>query len=144
MDKPGDALNMFGGDIQARLYVDFPDGIAYSAKFFNKSTLQTRLATTKSDAAAGRLKIQVVNHDLCQKRFWREDTALVVGIETLRIQAIMASQRAAVKTRQRCYAIAITPDAVAVDPDKFCLSTSHLHFEGCKCFFRGSFLFVFF
>ena len=99
MDEPCDALNMFGGDIKARLNVDFPDGIAYSAKFFNKSTLQTRLAAPKSDAAASRLKIQVVNHDLCQKRFWSEDTALEIGIETMRIKAMTTPKRTAVKSR---------------------------------------------
>ena len=116
-------LDDFEGHVEASLHHDLPLRAAKRSKFLDELLLQQGFSPTKGDATMRSQKIELVNLDLLEEHF-RGVVATFVHIPRGLVEAILATQGAAVERHQRGDALAVSGQAVTVESEYLCCGHS--------------------
>lgn len=125
MNEWQEALEVLTVNVEGCLYREVPLGWCDAAKRLDKLAADSRLAAAEGDSAACGKKIEVVDLHLVEQFGWSDCSGETIGAQALGIQAIAATQRAAVEGNQRGYPLAVHRQAM----------TSH-RYDGCPKFHR--------
>lgn len=117
MDVRQETLQMAAVNTQSSLQGDVPLGWRDAAKGVNELAADSRLAAAEGDSAACGKKIEIVDHHLVEQFGWSDCSGETIGAQALGIQAIAATQRAAVEGNQRGYPLSINRQPMTGHPD---------------------------
>ena len=108
---------MMAVNIQGGFHRDVPLGLRQAAEGVDKPAADGWLPAAKGDAAASGLEIQVVDHHFIEQFCRCDGSREAVGTQALGIQAIPATQRAAVKGDQSGHPLPVNRQPMTGHPD---------------------------
>lgn len=117
MNEWQEALEVLTVNVEGCLYREVPLGWCDAAKRLDKLAADSRLAAAEGDSAACGKKIEIVDHHLVEQFGWSDCSGETIGAQALGIQAIAATQRAAVEGNQRGYPLSINRQPMTGHPD---------------------------